>query len=194
MNSMHSHSTHTPLLQHLWSDPHLKSKSRSLVDFFLQKQSICLSCWLFTHASSVVDVWQLCLSRFPPLELRKGTLNSSCVQILTPKTNTIRCKFGLTHVLISLKKNLSTGQARLIDEWWDAPLKLRDFSHSNILCYLCQHFFLTCPLLSLTEPVFLLFLNDNSAQKWKKAKIYKSEYRADNITQWFCRTMKLCII
>ena len=25
-------------------------------------------------------------------------------------------------------------------------------------------------------------------------KIYKSEYRAGNIVQWFCRAMKLCII
>ena len=37
--------------------------------------------------------------------------------------------------------------------------------------------------LSLTEPVLPPFLNDSSAQKWKKAKICKSEYRGDNITQ-----------
>ena len=29
--------------------------------------------------------------------------------------------------------------------------------------------------------------------KWKK-KIYKSEYRAGNIKQWFCRAIKLFII
>ena len=46
----------------------------------------------------------------------------------------------------------------------------------------------------ITEPVFLPFLNASSAQKWKKTKIYKSEYRAGNITQWFCRAIKLCII
>ena len=46
----------------------------------------------------------------------------------------------------------------------------------------------------MTQPVFLPFLNASSAQEWKKTKIYKSEYRAGNITQWFCRTIKLCII
>ena len=35
LNSMHLHSTHTPLLQHLWSDPHLKSNPRPVVEFFL---------------------------------------------------------------------------------------------------------------------------------------------------------------
>ena len=29
---------------------------------------------------------------------------------------------------------------------------------------------------------------------WKETKIYKSEYRAGNITQWFCRAIKQCII
>ena len=46
----------------------------------------------------------------------------------------------------------------------------------------------------VTEPVFLPFLNASSAQKWKKTKIYKSEYRAGNITQWFYRAIKLWII
>ena len=46
----------------------------------------------------------------------------------------------------------------------------------------------------ITEPDFLPFLNASSAQKWKKTKIYKSEYRAGNIMQWFCRAIKLCII
>ena len=46
----------------------------------------------------------------------------------------------------------------------------------------------------ITEPRFLPFLNASSVQKWKKTKIYKSEYRAGNIMQWFCRAIKLCII
>ena len=46
----------------------------------------------------------------------------------------------------------------------------------------------------VTEPVFLPCLNASSMQKWKKTKIYKSEYRAGNIMQWFCRDIKLCII
>ena len=45
----------------------------------------------------------------------------------------------------------------------------------------------------VTEPVFLLFLNASSAQKWKKT-MYKSGYRAGKITQWFYRAIKLCII
>ena len=45
----------------------------------------------------------------------------------------------------------------------------------------------------MTEPVFLPFLISSSAQKWK-TKIYKSEYRAGNIAQRFCRAIKLCII
>ena len=48
--------------------------------------------------------------------------------------------------------------------------------------------------MSVTERVFLPFLNASSAQKWKKTKIYKSEYRAGIITQWFCRVTKLRII
>ena len=54
--------------------------------------------------------------------------------------------------------------------------------------------FLTYSLVHITELVFLPFLNSNSVQKWKKTKIYKSEYRAGNIMQWFCRAIKLCII
>ena len=46
----------------------------------------------------------------------------------------------------------------------------------------------------ITESVFLPFLNVWSAQKWKETKIYKSEYIAGNITQWFCRAIKQCII
>ena len=41
---------------------------------------------------------------------------------------------------------------------------------------------------------FLPFLNASSTQKWKKTKIYKSGYGIGNITQWFCRAIKLCII
>ena len=36
-NSMHLHSTHTPLLLYLWSDSHLKSDQRSVVEFFVEK-------------------------------------------------------------------------------------------------------------------------------------------------------------
>ena len=46
----------------------------------------------------------------------------------------------------------------------------------------------------MTQPVFLPFLNASSSQKWKKTKIYKSEYRAGNIRKWFCRAIKLCNI
>ena len=46
----------------------------------------------------------------------------------------------------------------------------------------------------ITEPDFLPFLKDSSAQKWKKTKIYKSQYRVRNIMQRFCRAVKLCII
>ena len=46
----------------------------------------------------------------------------------------------------------------------------------------------------ITEPDFFPFLNASSAKKWKKTKIYKSEYRAGNITQWFCGAIKLRII
>ena len=54
-------------------------------------------------------------------------------------------------------------------------------------------YFLTYSLVYVTEPVFIPFLNASSVQKWKK-KICKSEHRARNITQWFCRAIKLCII
>ena len=46
----------------------------------------------------------------------------------------------------------------------------------------------------ITETLFLPFLNASSAQKGKKTKMYKSEYRAENVTQWFSRGIKLCII
>ena len=49
-------------------------------------------------------------------------------------------------------------------------------------------------LIWTVEPVFLPFLNTGSVQKWKKTKIYKWEYRAGNIMQWFCRAIKVCII
>ena len=87
------------------------------------------------------------------------------------------------HILIPLKDNLSSGWIRLITvgqlpikvEWLDAPLAVEDFSCSNILWYLCQYVSLIYSLAYITEPVFLPFLNANSAQKWKKTKIYKSE-------------------
>ena len=71
---------------------------------------------------------------------------------------------------------------------------LQDFTQSNILRYLCRFFFLIYSLAYVTEPVLLPFLNASSAQKWKKTKIYKSEYRAGNIMQWFYRDIKLRII
>ena len=46
----------------------------------------------------------------------------------------------------------------------------------------------------ITEPDSLPFLNTSSAQKWKKTKICKSEYRAGNITQWFGKATKWRII
>ena len=58
------------------ADPHLKSDLRSVVELFLQKQSTCLGRWLFLQRSFIVDVWQLCLRRFPAPELHKGILNS----------------------------------------------------------------------------------------------------------------------
>ena len=54
-------------------------------------------------------------------------------------------------------------------------------------------YFLTYSLVYVREPVFLPFLKASSVQKWKK-KNCKSEYRAGDITQWFCRAIKLCII
>ena len=65
---------------------------------------------------------------------------------------------------------------------------------TQALWYLCRHFFLIYSHVCIIEPDFLPFLNASSAQKWKKTKIYNSEYRAGNITQWFCRAVKLCII
>ena len=49
-------------------------------------------------------------------------------------------------------------------------------------------------LVYITEPFFLPFLNASSARQWKKTKIYKSQYRAGNVMQWFCRAVKLSII
>ena len=46
----------------------------------------------------------------------------------------------------------------------------------------------------IAEPDFLPFLHAKSAQKWKRTKIQRSEYRAGNIMQWFCRAKKLCNI
>ena len=68
------------------------------------------------------------------------------------------------------------------------------FLHSSDLCCRSCERFLTQALVHITELVFLPFLNSSSVQKWKKTKIYKSEYRAGNIMQWFCRAIKLCII
>ena len=67
------------------------------------------------------------------------------------------------------------------------------FAYSSDLCcssyeqvstqafwYLCRQFFLTYSLAYITEPVFLPFLNASSVQKWKKTRIYNSEYTAGN--------------
>ena len=64
--------------------------------------------------------------------------------------------------------------------------------HTKSILYIC--YFISLLFFILSLPVFLPFLNASSVQKWKKTKIYKSEYRAGNITQWFCRAIKLCII
>ena len=45
----------------------------------------------------------------------------------------------------------------------------------------------------ITELGFLPFLNASSAQNWQKTKIYKSEYIAGNITEWFCRASSVKI-
>ena len=62
---------------------------------------------------------------------------------------------------------------------------------TKALWYLCWHFY---QLVYITEPDSLPFLKSSSAQKRKKTKICKSEYRAGNITQRFCKATELCII
>ena len=64
--------------------------------------------------------------------------------------------------------------------------------HVESILYAC--YFISLLFFTLSLPVSLPFQNANSAQKWKKATIYKSKYRAGNITQWFYRAIKLCII
>ena len=64
--------------------------------------------------------------------------------------------------------------------------------HAKLIFYIC--YFISLLFFILSLPVFLPFLNASSVQKWKKTKIYKSEYRAGNIMQWFCRAIKLCMI
>ena len=75
---MHLHSTHTPLLQHLWLDPHLKSNWRSVVEFFAETVVFRPLTISTEELSLMVD----CLRRFTPLELHKGILNSFCLLIL----------------------------------------------------------------------------------------------------------------
>ena len=113
---------------------------------FLQKQSTCLGQWLFLQRSSVFNVCQICLRRFPPLGLHKGILNSSCLLILLIHTihNTVRCNIGLTPRSCFLEgelihwvgkaKNmpLIVGWLPIKAEWWDARLTPRDSSRSNI--------------------------------------------------------------
>ena len=64
--------------------------------------------------------------------------------------------------------------------------------HAKSILYI--FYFISLLFFILSLPVFLPFLNASSVQKWKKTKIYKSEYRAGDIMQWFCRAIKLCII
>ena len=90
-------------------------------------------------------MWLCLRRRFPPLGLRRGILNSSCVLILLihKNTNIRRWNVGLTprpHFLegqlihlVDKAKNvwLIVGQLPIKAEWWSAPLELRDFSRSN---------------------------------------------------------------
>ena len=59
------------------------------------------------------------------------------------------------------------------------------FQHRHLISVL-TFLLLTYSLVYITQPVFLPFLNASSA--------HKSKYRAGNITHWFCRAIKLCII
>ena len=71
-------------------------------------------------------------------------------------------------------------------------LLFHTLGYAKSILYVC--YFISLLFFILSLPVFLPFLNASSVQKWKKTKIYKSEYRAGNIMQWFCRAIKLCII
>ena len=70
-------------------------------------------------------------------------------------------------------------------------LLFHTLGHAELILWVC--YFISLLFFILSLPVFLPFPNASSAQKWKTTKIYKSEYRAGNITQWFCRAIKLCI-
>ena len=126
-----------------------------------------------------------CLRRFTPLELHKGILNSFCLLILLIHTKHKHNKMQTwTDATFSFPSRRThqlgrQGQKRVTNvrwlplkaEWWDAPLALQAFTQSNLLYYLCRHFCLTYSLVSVTEPAFLPFLNNSSAQKWKETKI-----------------------
>ena len=71
-------------------------------------------------------------------------------------------------------------------------LLFHTLGHTKSILYIC--YFISLLFFILSLPVFLPFLKAVSGQKWKKTKNYKSEYRAGNITQWFGRAIKLCII
>ena len=76
---------------------------------------------------------------------------------------------------------------------WKSPMLLfHKLGYTESILYICYFISLLSFIHSL--PVFLPFLNASFAEKWKKTNIYKSEYTAANITQWFCRAMKPCII
>ena len=68
-------------------------------------------------------------------------------------------------------------------------LLFHTLEHVKLILYVCILFFFILPL-----PVFLPFLNVSSSQKSKTTKIHKSESKAGNITQRFCRAIKLCIM
>ena len=71
-------------------------------------------------------------------------------------------------------------------------LLFHTLGHAESILYVC--YFISLLFFIIYLPVFLPFLKASSAQKWKKTEIYKSEYTAGNIMQWFFRAVKLCII
>ena len=111
--------------------------------------------------------------------------NHKTVEILCWESKNLKDKviqlFKITRIFLSLYTALISVAA---------PMNRFQHRHFDMFAYI----FLTYSFARITEPDFLPFLNASSAQKWKKTKIYKSEYRAGNITQWFCRAIKLCII
>ena len=77
-----------PYLQHLWSDLHLESDWRSMVELLAR-----LGRWLFSQRSTVVEVWQLFLRRFHHWAYTRESWIPPASQFswFTPITITIRC-------------------------------------------------------------------------------------------------------